>query len=229
MKKIGIIAAMNEEMQEIKNIMTDIRKKDIYNLHFFEGKINSKECVLVECGIGKVNAARTTQIMIDYYDIEYIVNIGTAGATDKCVNALDVVIGQKLIQHDFDISAFGHEKGFITGIGQYVYSDDTLVEKCKEAIEGISSKYNVHIGTIASGDVFCTDVKMSENLFNNYKALCVEMEGAAIGQIAYLDNVPFIVIRSISDSPNGNNHIDFDEYLKIASKRGAEFLSNLIK
>lgn len=229
MKKIGIIAAMNEEMQEIKNIMENVTEKNIFNLKFFEGKINGKDCVLVECGIGKVNAARTTQVMIDSFNLEYIINIGTAGATSNSVNTLDVVIGEKLFQHDFDLVAFGHEKGFIPGVGMYVEADKMLVNRCKEAIENLSNNnYDVHIGTIASGDVFCTDPQMAQNLYKEYNTLCVEMEGAAIGQIAYLDNIPFIVIRSISDSPNGKNHIDFDDYLQIASKRGAEFLKNII-
>lgn len=231
MKKIAIIAAMNEEMQQIKNVMTNITENVIYNLHFFEGTISDKECVLVECGIGKVNAARTTQILIDNYDIEYVVNIGTAGGVDTSLNVTDVVIGEKLAQHDFDITAFGREKGFITGIGKYVYSDEKLVKKCKEAMESIAQdkSYKVLIGTIASGDTFCTDRNMANEIQKEFGALCVEMEGAAIGQICMLDNVPFIVIRSISDSPNGNNNIDFDEYITIASKRCAEFLKELLK
>lgn len=231
MKKIGIIAAMNEEMQQIKNIMKDVIENDIHNLKFFEGKIENKECVLVECGVGKVNAARTTQIMIDNYDIEYIVNIGTAGAIDKDLNVTDVVIGEKIAQHDFDITAFGHEKGYITGVGKYVYSNKELVNKCKDIMESIDkdNSYNVKVGAIASGDVFCTSRELADDIYNEFSASCVEMEGAAIGQICSLDNIPFIVIRSISDSPNGSNNIDFDTYLQIASKRGANFLQELLK
>ena len=231
MSKIGIIAAMNEEMQQIKKVMSNITENIVYNLHFYEGTISGKECVLVECGIGKVNAARTTQILIDNYDIEYVVNIGTAGGVDTSLNVTDVVIGEKLAQHDFDITAFGREKGFITGVGKYVFSDEKLVKKCKEAMENIAQddSYKVLIGTIASGDIFCTDRNMANGIQKEFGALCVEMEGAAIGQICMLDNVPFIVIRSISDSPNGNNNIDFDEYITIASKRCAEFLKELLK
>ncbi len=231
MKKIGIIAAMNEEMQQIKNIMKNIVEKNIYNLKFFEGKIENKECVLVECGIGKVNAARTTQIMIDNYEIEYIVNIGTAGAIDEDLNVTDVVIGDKIAQHDFDITAFGHEKGYITGIGKYVYSNKNLVNKCKDIMQKLDkdNSYKVKVGSIASGDIFCTSRELANNISNEFNSSCVEMEGAAIGQVCYLDNIPFIIIRSISDSPNGNNNIDFDTYLEIASKRGARFLQELLK
>ena len=229
-KKIGIIAAMNEEMNAIKLKMSDIKENNIYNLIFCEGKIQNKECVLVECGIGKVNAARTTQIMIDNFDIEYVVNIGTAGGLNKKLGVTDVVIGEKLVQHDFDITAFGREKGFITGVGKFIESDKELVKKCKEVMENLDkeNEFQVISGTIASGDLFCTDKNLADSIRNEFEADCVEMEGAAIAQICYLDNSPFIVIRSISDSPNGKNHMDFDEYLQVASKRGAEFLEKLL-
>ena len=159
MKKIGIIAAMEEEMQQIKEIMEGISEKKIYNLTFYIGTISQKECILVECGIGKVNAARTTQILIDNFDIEYIVNVGTAGATSRELNTTDVVIADKLIQHDFDITAFGHPRGYITGVGQYVNTDEKLVSKCKDVMNSIdtNNEYNVFVGTVASGDMFCTD------------------------------------------------------------------------
>ena len=231
MKKIGIIAAMEEEMQQIKEIMEGISEKKIYNLTFYIGTISQKECIIVECGIGKVNAARTTQILIDNFDIEYIVNVGTAGATSRELNTTDVVIADKLIQHDFDITAFGHPRGYITGVGQYVNTDEKLVSKCKDVMNSIdtNNEYNVFVGTVASGDMFCTDRNIADGLLSEFNAICVEMEGAAIGQICALDNVPFIVIRSISDSPNGNNNIQFDEYLKISSKRCATFLKELFK
>lgn len=231
MKRIGIIAAMNEEMQEIKNIMTGITQKNVYNLKFYIGDIENKECILVECGIGKVNAARTTQILIDYFDIDYIVNIGTAGAISKEVNIKDVVIGQKLVQYDFDLTAFGREKGYITDIGTFIESDENLVKNCIIAMKNLEkdNDFNVHTGVIASADQFCTDKKIAESVLNEFGALCVEMESAAVAQICKLDNVPFVIIRSISDSPNGNNNIDFDEYLKIASKRAAIFLKELVK
>ena len=212
-KKIGIIAAMNEEMSEIKLKMEDINENKISDLKFFEGKINDKECVLVECGIGKVNAARTTQIMIDNYDIDYVINIGTAGGLNEMLGVTDVVIGEKLVQHDFDITAFGREKGFITEVMNRLDNQNT---------------FQVIKGTIASGDLFCTDKNLANSIRTEFGADCVEMEGAAIAQICYLDKVPFIVVRSVSDSPNGKNHMDFDEYLQVASKRGAEFLEKLL-
>ena len=227
---IGIIAAESKEMNEIKKLMKNIEEKDLLNLQFFTGKIEETECVLVECGEGKVNAARTTQIMIDNFKIEKLVNVGSAGAINEDLNVKDVVIADKLVQYDFDISGLGYEKGEICNIGKYIYCDKTLVEECKKAIENIENEsYKVAIGTIATADSFCDKPEIAKMVRKEFNAECVEMEGAAVAQVCYLDKIPFLVIRGISDTPNGNNKIDFRKYLEIASKQSAKILQNLIK
>lgn len=229
MNNIGIIAAMQEELDEILNIMKEINKKNIYNITFYEGKINESNVVAVKCGVGKVNAARTTQVLIDRFNVKKIINLGSAGALNSKLNIGDIVIGKKLIQHDFDITAFNHEKGYITDVGDYISCDNNLIEKFKTAANKLEDKeYKIITGIIASGDIFCTEVKMKEKIYSKFNADCVEMEGAAIAQVCYLDNIPFIVVRSISDSPNGNNAIVFDEFIKLASKRCALILKNLL-
>ena len=230
MNKIGIIAAMDEEMQAIKNRMNGIQEKKIYNLVFYEGIINNKEYVLVKCGIGKVNAARTVQIMIDNYNLDYIINVGSAGAINNELNIGDIVIGEKLVQHDFDLIAFGHEKGYISDTGKMFSCNNKLVKKMKEIIDCLDYKeenFKAVIGNIASGDIFCTDLKMKEEIRKEFNAECVEMEGAAIAQVCYLDNIPFLIIRSISDSPNGKNQIDFNKYLNVASERCAKIIEKI--
>ena len=229
MKKVGIIAAMQEEMNEIKNIMTELTENNIYELQFFEGKIGNVECVLVQAGVGKVNASRCTQILIDNYDIEYVVNVGSAGSANNSLNIGDIVIGKILVQHDFDITAFGHKKGYISNVGENISSDDKLIKKFEKIINNNDKKeYNIKVGTIASGDIFCTDIKMKEKIKYKFNADAIEMEGAAIAQVCYLDKIPFIVIRSISDTPNGSNEITFEEYLKLASKRCATLLNEFL-
>ena len=140
MKKYGIIAAMQEEMQEIKKIMTETEERKIYELTFTKGKINNTEVVLVEAGVGKVNAARTTQILINNFDIEAIINVGSAASANDELDIGDIVIGKKLVQHDFDITAFGHPKGFISNVGQYVESDSKLIEKMEQTIVDLQDK-----------------------------------------------------------------------------------------
>lgn len=230
MKKYGIITAMQEEMQEIQKLMKEISFIEIYGLNFIEGKISDKTIVLVEAGVGKVNAARTTQILIDKFDIDTIINVGSAGAANGKLNIGDIVIGKKLVQHDFDITAFGHPKGYISNAGQYFDSNNQLVEQMEKAIKDLENKdFNILVGTIASGDIFCTDSNMKEKIRNKFIADAIEMEGAAIAQVCQLDNVPFIVIRGISDSPNGKNKITFEQYLKKASQRCAKIIEKFFK
>lgn len=230
MKKYGIIAAMQEEMQEIENIMEEKKNQKIYELNFITGKINSTEVVLVEAGIGKVNAARTTQILIDNFNIDAIINVGSAGSANDELDIGDIVIGDKIVQHDFDITAFGHPKGFISNVGQYIESSSTLIEKMKQTISKMNdNEFKIKIGTIASGDIFCTELKMKEKIRNKFNADAIEMEGAAIAQVCKLDNLPFLIIRSISDKPDGNNNITFDQFLEKASKRCAKIIKEFLE
>ena len=229
MKYIAISAAMDEEVESIKKIMDDSSIKEIYDLQFITGKINEKEVVLAKCGVGKVNAARTTQILIDNFDIEYVINVGTAGSLNDNIEIGDLVIAEKLVQHDFDITGFGHEKGYISGSGKYFYSDKSLIQKAKLTIEEMNEKFNQHVGIIATGDVFVQDINVKNIIKEEFNAECVEMEGAAIAQVCTLDKVPFIVIRAISDKPNGNNSIDFETYLQMACERYAKFIDFFVK
>lgn len=229
METLGIIAAMQEEVKEIENIMIDKEYKNIYELCFIQGKINNTQVVLVEAGVGKVNAARTTQILIDKFDIRGIINVGAAGSGNDALQIGDIVIGKKLVQHDFDITAFGHQKGYISNVGQFIESDKSLIEKMENTISKMkNNEFNIKIGNIASGDIFCTEVKMKEKIREKFEADAIEMEGAAIAQVCKLDNIPFIIIRSISDTPNGTNNITFDTFLEKASKRCAKIIKEFL-
>ena len=229
MKKYGIITAMKEEMQEIEKIMREIEKQKIYELTFIKGKINQNDVVLVEAGVGKVNAARTTQILIDNFKVDIVINVGSAGSANDELEIGDIVIGEKIVQHDFDITAFGHPKGFISNVGQFLESDKKLVNEFEKiALNQKENEFNIKIGTVASGDIFCTDIRMKNKIREKFNADAIEMEGAAIAQVCKLDKVPFIIIRSISDKPNGNNNVTFDKFLEKASKRCAQILKKVI-
>lgn len=225
MKKIVIIAAMNEELEAIQNKFENDEEKKLKDLVYYEGQANGKEYILTKCGVGKVNSARVTQMLIDNFDIEYIMNVGIAGSLNDELEIGDIVIGKKLVQHDFDITAFGHEKGYITDTGRIFESDDNLIKEYNKP----NGEYKILVGTIASGDIFCNQVAMKEKIRTKFNADCVEMEGAAIAQVCYLDKIPFIIIRSISDSPNGKNAIVFDEFVKLAAKRCADILLEFLK
>ena len=162
--------------------------------------------------------------LLNNFDIEYVINVGTAGSLNENIEIGDVVIGEKLVQHDFDITAAGREKGYITDVGKYFYSDKDLIEKSKQTIETMNENFNAFIGTIATGDIFVQDIKVKDGIKAEFNADCTEMEGAAIAQVCTLDNIPFIVIRSISDKPNGNNAVDFEKYLELACERYTKFI-----
>lgn len=229
MNKIGIVVAMDEERDAIINIMTDIEVEQIYNLRFLKGKIQGKDCVLVKSGIGKVNAARTTQVMLQKFDVQYVINLGAGGSINGMLNIGDVLIGRQVVQHDFDITAFGHSKGYITGVGDNIICDRELVNEFEQMIQSIPERsYQIKMGVVATGDIFCTEAWMKDKIRAKFNADVVDMECAAIAQVCYLDNVPFMVIRAISDTPNGKNASTFDENLKLASKRCANLLKEFL-
>lgn len=228
MQKIGIIAAEVQEMEAVKNIMKDVKEVKIYNNVFYEGLIANKNCVLGRAGEGKVNASRTTQMIIDQFDVDAVINVGSAGGLNPELDYEDIVVSTACVQHDFDITAFGREKGYIPNIeDKYIYADSKLLENATKAIEQTNNK--VIKGIIATGDEFVTDKEKRKTLYKEFNAECVEMEGAAVAQVCHLDNIPFIVIRSISDKANGNESIDFEHYLEIVSKRCAEYLEKMLE
>lgn len=227
---IGIIVATDEELIETKNIMDSFEEKNVYELTFIKGKISNKKVIAVKCGIGKVNAARTTQILIDKFDVDKIINIGAAGGVNPELKIQDIVIGERLVQYDFDVSSSGdYEKGEIQGVGQYIKSDYELINVCRRVLEKrIEKDVNVIIGTIATADIFCSDPEDARKAREEFEADCVEMEGAAVAQVCYLDKIPFLVIRGISDTPDGENEMEYYTYCHIAAKRAADLLQDLL-
>ena len=220
MKKIGIVFAMEEELKTFINKVKVINEKDIYDLHFYE----TNKCIMVVSGVGKVNAGRTTQVMIDYFEIKCVFNVGIAGGVGNNLKVGDIVIGEKLAQHDFDITAFNHEKGYIPNTNIYLNSSSKLIKITEDVLEN-----NYHKGVIASGDIFVTKKEMSEKINYKFKALCVEMEGASVAQVCYLCKIPFLVLRSISDVPNNDNVLTYEEFLEESSKKISDVLLKVVE
>lgn len=222
MKTIGIIFAMQEELIELKNYLHINKEKKIYDLIFYEATLNNQNIILTESGIGKTNAARTTQILIDYYKPEAIFNIGVAGGIAKNLKVGDIIISTSLVQHDFDITAFNHPKGYIPNIGNTIPIDNKLLNTTKNILDTNNISYKE--GVIASGDIFCTKESMATKINTQFNALCVEMEGASIAQTAYLSKTPCLVIRSISDCPDNNNKVAYEEFLETSSNKVAQIM-----
>lgn len=222
MKTIGIIFAMQEELIELKKYLHINNEKKIYDLIFYEATLNNQNIILTESGIGKTNAARTTQILIDYYKPEAIFNIGVAGGIAKNLKVGDIIISTSLVQHDFDITAFDHPKGYIPNIGNNIPIDNKLLNTTKTIFDTNNISYKE--GLIASGDIFCTKESMATKINTQFNALCVEMEGASIAQTAYLSKTPCLVIRSISDCPDNNNKVTYEEFLETSSNKVAQIM-----
>lgn len=218
---------MEEEIDALKKYLIIDREFYIYELKFYESIVNNIKCILVQSGVGKVNAARTTQVLIDNIKVDYVINVGVAGGLSEDLKILDIVIADKLIQHDFDISVFDHEKGYIPNIGNYIEADKYLFNIANSIINE-NKEINCLSGTIASGDIFLTDSNKSQEIKEQFNAICVEMEAAAIAQVCYLCKIPFLILRSISDIPNNDNKITYEKFLDKSTSIVAEAIYKIL-
>ncbi|HHX62686.1 MAG TPA: 5'-methylthioadenosine/adenosylhomocysteine nucleosidase [Epulopiscium sp.] len=230
MKSIGIIGAMEEEIIVIRRNMTITHTKSIASMEFYEGIMDGQKIVLVRCGIGKVNAAVCTQILIDIFNVSYIINTGVAGGLHPDINIGDIIISSDTVEHDMDVTAFGHEKGYIPRMDmQFFEADEWLVEIAKRAAEEVQGDHKVYVGRIASGDQFVSSMKVKEEIYTNFTAYCAEMEGAAIAHTCFLNKIPFVVIRAISDKADQSAEVNFDDFVDLAAKNASQMIEAMIK
>ncbi|MBR6690651.1 MAG: 5'-methylthioadenosine/adenosylhomocysteine nucleosidase [Bacilli bacterium] len=218
---IGIIVAEEKELIEVKKVINNIKEKNIYEKTFYIGNIENKEVVLVKSNVGKVNSARVTQILIDNFDIKLVINVGTAGSVDDILEIGDIVVATELVQYDFDVTPFGRKLGEIENVGESIKVEDRLLS--------LFDNMNVKKGIIASGDKFIVNREEKDIIRNTFKALAIEMEGASIAQVCFLDKVPFLVIRSITDKLDGSSKVDFEKFLESSSKVVANILKEVLK
>ncbi len=226
---IGIIGAMKEEVEFLVRDM-DFKRKDVKaGMEFRLGVIHNKNVVVVTSGIGKVNAAVCAQILIDDFNVDYIINVGIAGGTVDNIYPGDVVIGENLVQHDMDVSAFGEIKGQIPRLDTFDFKcDTTLIQYAKEACKDIKG-HKYFTGRIVSGDQFIAEASKINWLNSEFECLACEMEGASIAQVCYLNEIPFIVIRSISDNASNGAHMEYDKFKDIAVENSTNILNNMLK
>ena len=230
MKTIGIVGAMEEEIALLKNNTEIISAKNIVGTDFFMGKMFGKNVVLVRSGIGKVNAAVCTQVLIDMYGVDYIINTGVAGSINKDLGIGDIVISNDLLQHDFDTSATGDKPGVIPRLHESTFkADEELVRIAEEVSKEYIQNQNVFVGRIATGDQFIANSSDKERIWNNFKPYCVEMEGAAIAQTCYLNKIPFVVIRSMSDSADEGACSNFEEHVEKVANNSSIVVEQMIK
>lgn len=198
--KIGIIGAMDVEVNALKKAAEISRKVMRADMEFCEGKIGSTDVVIAKCGMGKVNAGICAQILIDLFNVTHIVNTGVAGALNDELNIGDIVIASDAVQHDYDVTYIGFMKGEIPYTGKYAFeTDKSLREKAVKAAHDALPNVNVIEGRACAGDHFLSDTEKLREIASVFNADCVEMESGAIGQVCYLNHVPFVIIRAISD------------------------------
>lgn len=230
MKAIGIIGAMEEEIIVIRRRMNFKKTTSIASMEFYEGDINGQEIVLVRCGIGKVNAAVCSQVLINCFNVSYVINTGVAGALHPDLDIGDIIISSDTVEHDMDVTAFGHEKGFIPRMDkQFFEADKWLVDMAKQAAEDIKGDHKVYIGRIASGDQFVSSIKVKEEIYSNFTAYCAEMEGAAIAHTCFLNKVPFVIIRAVSDKADQSAEVNFDNFVNLAAKNASKIIETMIE
>ncbi|MGL5244084.1 MAG: 5'-methylthioadenosine/adenosylhomocysteine nucleosidase [Sarcina sp.] len=225
---LGIIGAMSEELEILLKDMELEKKDNKANMIFHTGKLWGKNVVAVVCGIGKVNAAVCTQILISEYNVNTIINVGVAGGVGKEIYPGNVVIADSLIQHDMDTSAFGDKIGQIPRLNTFDFKcDSNLIELAEKACE-VNADIQSFTGRIVTGDQFIADPEKVRWFEKEFTALACEMEGGSIAHVCYLNNIPFVVIRSISDNANNGAHMDFAEFTTIGVKNSTSILKSMI-
>lgn len=222
---LGIIGALDIEIAGIKSLMTDIEVKKVSKITFYKGKINGKDCVVSQCGVGKVNAAMCAQTMILLYDVTAVINTGVAGALNSKLHIGDIVVSKDVVHHDNKClvdsgDAEAYPRGTIQFSDEIITSikadeklTDKIVNECKKDLDGV----NVYLATVASGEQFISSKEARLDIGKFFDAYCCEMEGASIGQVCYRNNIPFAIIRAISDTVDDNDYMDFEKFKVVAA------------
>ncbi|MGL4868204.1 MAG: 5'-methylthioadenosine/adenosylhomocysteine nucleosidase [Cetobacterium sp.] len=227
---IGIIGAMNEEVIQLKEVMNLVETKELGGYQFFKGNLLGKDVVLVECGIGKVNAAICSTLLIQEFKVDKVLFTGVAGGLNPDINIGDIVVSKDLVEHDFDCTAFGYEHGVIPRMENSKFkSDEELSSLAKKIAEESFGKERVFVGTIVSGDVFVASPDKINWLRETFVGECTEMEGASVAHVCQVLNKPFVVIRSISDKANHDANMNFDEFVKLAAQNSKIIIEGMLK
>lgn len=225
--KYGLIGAMDEEIAYLLEKMTKRKEYTIANSLFIEGKINEKEVVLLKSGIGKVNAAMATTILMERFNPNVVINTGSAGGFSTNLSVGDIVISDEVVHHDVDATAFNYEYGQVPRLPATFKADASLIEETKQVMDELDLNYE--IGLVATGDSFMSDeekIERVKEIFPNI--LAAEMEGAAIAQVCYQYSIPFIVIRAISDVAGKDSPVSFEQFLQKAAKNASEIILQLL-
>ena len=230
MKKIGIIGAMEIEVETLKSHLQLTRTVEKASMTFFEGTLNEVPVVIVRSGIGKVNAGMCVQILADVFAVTHIINTGVAGSLNADINIGDIVLSTDTLYHDVDASGFGYPLGEVPQLGTLSFTADTnMIAKAHRSCEVVNPDIHVFEGRIVSGDQFISSPEKKEWIISHFGGFCTEMEGAAISHASYLNHIPFVIIRAISDKADDSAHVDYPTFEKAAAEHSARLVEHLIQ
>ena len=230
MTKIGIIGAMELEVEQLKKEMAveSVIKKA--GMDFFEGTLSDVPVVIVRSGIGKVNAALCVQILADVFQVSHVINTGVAGSLNAKLDIGDILISQDALHHDMDTTIFGYQPGEVPQMGFREFrADERMMELAREACEKANPDIHVMFGRVVSGDQFISSKEVKERLIAQFQGDCTEMEGASIAHGAYLNSLPFVIIRAISDKADDSAEMDYPTFEAAAAKHSAALVKEMIK
>ena len=229
MTKLGIIGAMQIEVELLLEKLESRKECTAAGSTFYEGTLEGLDVVIVQCGVGKVNAAMCAQTLCGRFDVTHLVNTGIAGSLCAQLDIGDLVVSRDAMYHDFDCMHFGYPFGRVPGMDVTAFpADDTLLAYAFAAAEAVNPGHT-KVGRIASGDQFVADPAVKQKIAENTRGLCTEMEGAAIAQTAYRNGIPFVILRAISDKADDSAEMDYPTFERTAAHRCAEVTQKLAK
>ena len=225
----GIIGAMEEEVAVLKEAMEVQEAAELASMTFYRGVLCGKDVVVVRSGIGKVNAGICAQILVDRFHVDTLINTGIAGSLDARIDIGDMVISTDALHHDMDAVQFGYPAGQIPRMEVLSFpADEELVKKAVQANEKANPDIHTYTGRVASGDQFIASKEVKEKIVENFQPLCVEMEGAAIAQAAYLNKVSYVIIRAISDKADNSATMDYPAFERQAIAHSVGLVKELM-
>lgn len=226
---VGIIGAMAVEVEDLLAMMEEESSEAVSGIVYHTGRIAGTDCVVAQCGIGKVAAAVCAQTMILKYGPAAVVNVGVAGGIGEAIHIGDVVVSRGLVQHDMDTSALGDPRGFLSGPNIVeIPASQSLAASAVKCAGEVVGKERVHLGVIATGDQFIGDARRLKKIARDFGACACEMEGGSIAQVCFLNRVPFVVIRAVSDNANEEAAADFTAFAADSARKTAALVRRLL-
>jgi adenosylhomocysteine nucleosidase len=227
--KIALIGAMNEEIELLIKHMEQVKESTKAGVIYREGLFLGKQVVVCKSGVGKVNAAVTTQILIDQFSVEAVIFTGVAGALDPELNIGDIVVSSECMQHDMDVTALGFPRGVIPYEEISIFTADAGLVELAAASGNKLFQGRIKLGRVLSGDQFIADREVVIQLHTELAGTCTEMEGSAVAQVCSMNQIPYVVIRSMSDKADGSAHVNFAEFTKQASENSYKIVEDMIR